>query len=73
MVALLGLFMQNVADIIFKSKFSKSVAKSLIVTIVFFAAIDQFVTVILKNTAVLLLAIITFYLLFNIFAFVKKK
>jgi len=63
----------DTVSLMFKSKFWRSVAKSAIVTVVFFATIDQFVTVILKNRAIFLMAIITFYLLFNVFAFIKKN
>ena len=64
--------MNDIVDTIFKDKFTRSVAKSAIITTVFFATIDQFVTAILKNTGVFLLAIIPFYLMFNVFAFIKN-
>ncbi len=65
--------MDEVVERIFRSKFSNSIAKSLIVTIVFFATIDQFLTAILKNYRLIILVMITFYLLFNVFAFTKKN
>lgn len=65
--------MHEIADRIFQSKFNKAVAKSFVVTVVFFATLDQFVTAILKNYRIIILIVITFYLLFNVFAFYQKN
>lgn len=61
--------MREITNYLFKTKFSKAVAQSAIITAVFFATIDQFVNTILKNTGIFIMAMIVFYGLFHIFAF----
>lgn len=65
--------MEDVIGLIFKSKFSKSVAKATIITVVFFATVDEFITTLSKNLGIIMLALITFYLLFLIIAFPERK
>ncbi len=59
--------MDNLKDIIFKSKFWKITAQSVIITILFFVTIDNFMKIMAKNIGLVLLSLITFYLIFTIY------
>ncbi|MFH1440271.1 MAG: hypothetical protein ABIG89_06895 [Candidatus Woesearchaeota archaeon] len=59
--------------ILFKSRFSQSVARSIIITVIFFATVDEFLNVMIKDIAFPIMALITFYMLFIIFAFTTKQ
>lgn len=61
--------MDEITDKLFKSKFWRAIGRSAIITALFFATVDQFVTIVTKNIGVFILAIFTFYLLFNLIAF----
>jgi len=61
--------MVDVVDRIFKSKFNKAVARSAIITVAFFATVDQFITTMSRSVGLIILAFITFYALFLVFAF----
>ena len=64
--------MDSLIEKICRSHFSKAITKSFVITVVMFATLDGFLTVILKNTFILLLSLLTFYLIFVVLAFMKN-
>jgi len=61
--------MVDVIKLLFKNKGLRAIARSSIITVIFFVAVNDFVKIITGNTGLIILSLVTFYILFHIIAF----